>query len=808
VSLTDCCFSWNDYNLDIPSLHIRHGEFVTVVGKVGSGKSSLISAISGEMPLTSGTATAYGNISYVSQKPWIMNATFRDNVLFGNKYDQSKYTQVIHACALVDDIQEFPAGDMTEIGHSGINLSGGQKARLALARAIYNDGDIFLLDDVLSAVDAHVEQHLIKHVLKGILANKTRILVTHAEYVIPLSNRNIVMENGKLTISSNLEIKKYDSKPNSNDDDNISTPISLEAAAFKVTPNVLKSQPAYLLLYKYVVLCGFGVIAGGLAIELVGVCLSHYLNISQNQLISSNASSMNLDGITRYLILDLLLFVAESEFELLRDWFKSNIWNSVSLIKLRKQLLYKLTFAKLTYYERLSYSSITQAYNDNARMIAYGLALSASRIAFRSFKAISYLIIAFQVSPTLLLVTGIAAYPVAQLCKLENSIDLGSKIFYDHDNERHDYKAELIDGYQVIRIHQKVSIFMDILKGKMVNCIQLSSIGTYEFYKLVYQLFDMLVVAGTLICSWYLAVYKGHTLSPGMVDQWININQRAYKALELVLGGDKTISSRLAMFSKHLAFVDELEQEASQIIKDHRHPTNWPPQGIIEFKSYSMLYRADAGLVLKALSFTTRPSEKIGIVGRTGAGKSSLTFALLRLVEAAQGSIYIDGIDISTIGLHELRSSIAMVPQDPMLLPGTIRDNLDPGNEYNDATIQLALEKTGIWPLLDDQLDTWVDGTSFSAGQRQLLSLSRALLWNRKIVILDEATANIDSHTDQLIQQLIRQEFAHSTVLTIAHRLNTVMDSDRILVMDQGQVAEFDTPQALLQQPDSHFSKL
>ncbi|KAJ2448982.1 hypothetical protein EV183_005139 [Coemansia sp. RSA 2336] len=296
---------------------------------------------------------------------------------------------------------------------------------------------------------------------------------------------------------------------------------------------------------------------------------------------------------------------------------------------------------------------------------------------------------------------------------------------------------------------------------------------------------------------------------------------------------DDQLLPELTLLSRYYIFTEKVQREAPAVIESASPPANWPTDGTIEFQSYSMRYRPDNELVLKNLSFSIGRREKIGIVGRTGAGKSSLTHALMRTVEADSGRIIIDGIDISTIGLYDLRSRIGIIPQDPALFFGSIRDNLDPMHEYSDdeiwaaikaARIEHLLEKptekyveepeddydknNGIW-LEGTGLDKWVryEGRNFSVGERQLVSLCRALLWKRQILILDEATANVDNKTDQTIQAVLRQEFKDCTVLTIAHRLDTIMDCDRILVMDQGTVVEFDTPQRLMAQ-DGHFSRL
>ncbi|KAJ2698674.1 hypothetical protein H4218_003147 [Coemansia sp. IMI 209128] len=587
-------FSWGKEKFSIRSsaLEIKQGEFVAIVGKVGCGKSSIVSALCGEMPLVKGEACILGSIGYVSQKPWIMNGTFRENVLLGSEYDEERYKQIIEACALVEDLAQMPAGDMSEIGHAGINLSGGQKTRLALARAIYMEAKVFILDDLLSAVDAHVERHLVEHVLvgNGLLADKTRILVTHAEHVVPLCDKVITIDHGDIIVTAQTKVS-YNGMP-------VQDPVSsVELAQAGAKPISQETKPA-----------------------------------------------------------------------------KSG---------------------------------------------------------------------EFTVAPEL----DVPAF---------NQQTLWS---------------------------------------------------------------------------------NPHSFGPGKVDMMMRHSGSTLTKLSAISFADIGITMCLPSLSRFYVYTEQLGREAPHVIKETQPSANWPAQGAIEFRGYSMRYRSELDTVLDQLSFTINGKEKVGIVGRTGAGKSSLTYALLRLVEPAMGSVFIDGIDTSTVGLHTLRSNISIVPQDPVLFEGTIRDNLDPRREYTDAQVWEAIEKAKISYLLTTPtgvfdssvqpsgttlvrnpigkwiagvgLDKWVslNGTNFSVGERQLVSLCRALLWQRAILIMDEATANIDSATDQIMQAVIREEFRDKTVLTIAHRLNTVMSCDRILVMDAGKVQEFDSPSELLSR-DSHFSRL
>ncbi|KAJ2008341.1 ATP-binding cassette glutathione S-conjugate transporter ycf1 [Coemansia thaxteri] len=331
---------------------------------------------------------------------------------------------------------------------------------------------------------------------------------------------------------------------------------------------------------------------------------------------------------------------------------------------------------------------------------------------------------------------------------------------------------------------------------------------------------------------------NSQSLGPGNVDMLINISNSMLVKLSSLTFSDIGIMQILPSLSRFFVYTEQLAHEAPYIIKRARLAANWPAQGIIEFKNYSMRYRSELDTVLNQLTLTINSREKVGIVGRTGAGKSSLIYALLRLVEPAEGGVFIDGVDTSTLGLYDLRSNISVVPQDPVLFEGTIRDNLDPKCEYTDSEIWQAIDKAKIRHLvtaptgtyhqpvcrsapgaLPNQIGAWIagvglekwvmpGGVNFSVGERQLVSLCRALLWQRAILVMDEATANIDSATDQIMQAVISKEFKDKTVLTIAHRLNTVMNSDRILVMDAGKAVEFDSPAQLLSSKDSHFSRL
>ncbi|KAJ2820688.1 hypothetical protein IWW50_004958, partial [Coemansia erecta] len=604
VSIDNGTFKWlstDEPTLRNVSIQCKRDELVAVIGKVGAGKSSLVSAMLGDMIKCDGSVRIRGNIAYMPQQAWIMNATLRDNILFGNRFDQEFYNQVIDACALRQDLDMLPGGDMTEIGEKGINLSGGQKARVSLARAVYARADVYILDDPLAAVDAHVGKHIFTHVLgpQGMLKSRARILITNAVQYLSNVAHIVMLHEGAVLAQGSLT----------------------DIAASSV-------QARELICY----------------VELP----SGQETLIQE--VSDNNSAKNVDDSSQAPNPD-----------------KSNHKDNISTHSIIKK--------------------------------------DAANIGAVEWDCVKFYI---------------------QACGIRNR-----------------------------------------LSGEVV--------GSYVGLSLTYAL-SLVSILNTYI--------------------------RNMTMLELTF----TSVERTRKYSA-------LVPEAPEVIEDHRTSESWPEQGIVEFKDYSTRYREGLDLVLKGLSFRVLPNQKVGIVGRTGAGKSSLTLALFRIIEAAGGQILLDGEDISKYGLFDVRSKLSIIPQDPVLFAGTVRENLDPFNNYSDQDIWQALEHAHLADVIrakDERLEFLVtqSGENFSVGQRQLICLARALLKRAKVLVLDEATAAIDNATDTIIQESIRKEFKHCTVLTIAHRLNTIIDSDMILVIDGGKLAEYDTPQNLLENENSLFAKL
>ncbi|KAJ2886454.1 Canalicular multispecific organic anion transporter 1 [Coemansia aciculifera] len=864
VELDECVFSWstNSYTLAPITLQIKAGKFVTVVGRVGSGKSSFLSAICGEMPLKSGRGCVYGRIGYVEQKPWIMNATFRDNVLMGADFDEAYFWQVVDACALAADVRLFPSGDLTMIGTNGVNLSGGQKVRLALARALYLRADIYVLDDLLSAVDPHVERHIVERVLAadGIIGQKTRILVTHAEHLVPLSDTVITFVDGVMSVVrqlplalSTISIDTLDSKESmsGSDSDTVNQEVGM-ADIYSKPLEYRKIASMWSAIWRFVQLSGYGTVAIVMGINVAQTYALYYTQSLRIRLMTDSDPATMVQSLKYYLLVNAFVTIAGHQIYKLEEWIRRTVLTTRLEYKMRKQICQLVLSMPLPLLESLPYSTMSDLYFRTGFMVSqvFPRHLCAAMVS-SNLSAVSTIAQVIKTSPGLLVMCGPLAalgYAIERWHKdtLPKLYDV-SREAIDRPQER--LRDALECNRPLLRVHDMTDIYLDSLcqLKSMGLSLKLSEDAVRRSHNLMMTLFTEVIETAILVLKLYLRLFVSISVSPGELDAETGLAIGLYHRISGLLSQDGISDACIGQLSRYISHTEDTPREQPRVVADSRPLPTWPETGDIEFKRYRLRYRPDLDPVLNELSFVVRRNEKIGIVGRTGAGKSSLTYALMRLVEADSGSIVIDGTDISTIGLHDLRSRISIIPQDPSLFEGTIRDNLDPAHQYTDNEVWAAINACQIADLLDvptklskpkiknpdksdttskeepkqpkkarrrhwilgTGLDRWVEqkGSNFSVGQQQLVSLCRALLWRRKILVLDEATANVDTKTDQIMQSVIRQEFKDCTVLTIAHRINTIMDSDRVLVMDQGKVVEFDTPANLLAR-DGHFKRL
>jgi len=825
IEFTNVSYSWIKSpatpTLDKLNIKVKKGELIAVVGKIGSGKSSLISAVLGEIEKLEGDAQVNGNISYVAQQAWIQNMTLKDNILFGKELNKERYDSVVESCALASDLEILPSGDLTEIGENGVNLSGGQKQRVGLARAAYDESDIVLLDDPLSAVDAHVGKHLFDKLIgpTGILQNRTRILVTHNLSYLHKVDRIIIMDNGKIVEDGSLEelSKKNDSafKEFSSFIGTSNTDTEEEMPQIIKTKSVNKEDGK--LIAKEVKAEG-------------RVSVKHY---------SFYLKSMNVG----LFILVVLLFLVAEGFKVggnlvLAFWTENfdpdTNWNYIGYYsimalactlagmigqiscqyraaaasgKLHQSLLDKTMHAPMSFFETTPTGRILNRFTSDLDVVDAKIPQQLK--AFLS--CITMIIGTFTV------VTGTT--PLFLVPLLPISICYGFLQVYFTRTRRQvkrlesiakspifSHFSETIAGAPTIRAFGQEERFFKESESQVaqhLHCNYISDMSNRWLSIRVEFLGNCIVFFAALF-----AFYSRDKLSAGVIALSISY------AMQMIDGFGWTIRMAGELESDSVALerireYEELPQEA-----DWDTPggltDEWPQNGTVAFKEYSTKYRPELSCVLENFNLKVENNQKVGIVGRTGAGKSSLSLALFRIIEPTEGTIFIDGKDISKLGLQDLRSKLTIIPQEPTLFSGTVRFNLDPGNKFADEAIYQAIESAGLTSLVD-QFSGGLEhplsegGAGLSLGQRQLLCLARALLRRSKLLVLDEATAAVDTATDDRIQNTIRTEFEDCTVMTIAHRLNTVTGGDMIIVLDKGKMVEEGKPVELMKDPHSQF---
>ncbi|KAL7748869.1 Transporter of the ATP-binding cassette (ABC) [Sorochytrium milnesiophthora] len=993
-------FQLRDLTIKFPE-----GGLTIVVGATGSGKTSVLHALLGEMKPLSGHTFfpktdrkqmnergLYRGVAYVPQQAWLMNATIRDNILFGDQYNRTLYKSVIRDCALTRDFEILEGGDQTEIGEKGINLSGGQKQRISLARACYNRAQNILLDDVLSAVDAPTAAHIFDNCIAGpkaLLAGRTRVLVTHnIGLTAPSADWIVFMKDGAAVAQGpNVNVVKDRVAALGLEElslfDGVATPLS--SSALLAQPGARQSVISDTLVSsvadtnneedkpdakgkgKLIPQSSVATLVGSddaLGDQKSSTCGSDLIDdgghsfdmpektgtklIEDEQKASGNVSSAVYKAYVEALggwfwtSMVLMSVVVPQIIAIGQDWWLKN-WadaykteevaspNATMALMLSEQVASSLsamadvqqTAAFLT--NTLLMSTLPNSEQDAAPQTL----VHAADQQQQSVNVNYYL----TVYACLTLLAVVLSYCFT-LVEIATTLYASQRLHGDMLNRILRAPISFFDKTPLGRITNRFSKDVQTIDREIMDvCLGFvwavtSSMSVVALVTFIRPLFIVLFVpvayAFLYVARYYLASsreikrWESNTRSPiysifgetalgtsvirafGARDQfeaslydkvdkyhrtffylwgfnrWLAIRTDFLSNTATLICGLVIVSSRGVMdaglaglalsycltFSNNCLWVcrmwaaveiemnsmervleyTQLEQEPPAIIDGNRPPAEWPSRGSIQVNNLSLRYSPDLPPVLKSVSFVVQPREKVGIVGRTGAGKSTLALAFFRFLEASEGSITIDSIDIARIGLEDLRSRLTIIPQDPVLFEGTIRSNLDVFNEYDDLTLWNALKRVHLiqssQPLTSSSvlqqsqqqqlylstmeasmtasqanvgpsitLDSSVSegGANFSVGQRQLLALARALLRRSKVIVMDESTANVSHDLDAKIQETIRSEFSASSILCIAHRLRTVIDFDRILVLDHGEVREFDTPYNLLQQEDGIF---
>nr|XP_048699538.1 ATP-binding cassette sub-family C member 10 isoform X2 [Caretta caretta] len=820
----------------IQDLAVAKGALVGVVGKVGCGKSSLLAAITGELNRLGGQVYVWDlerGFGLATQEPWIQFTTVRENILFGRDYDARLYHEVLEGCALSDDLNILPAGDQTEVGENGVTLSGGQKARIALARAVYQEKEIYLLDDPLAAVDADVANHLMQKCILGVLKHKTRILCTHRTEFLEKADTLLLMDNGRIvktgTPSEILPLVEATPKVNENkrrqnkvpaeqgqeEDMEIEEEELGQANCLLQREEEKKEGAVAFQVYRAYWLAVGSCLALSIFFSLLLMqasgnvsvwWLSHWIsnlpqmaNISTRPLSASVPSPQlllfSLAGLVSRIqvlgtapvhpnsTLDVNFYLmvyggiagANSVFTILRAFlFAYGTIRAATVIHSR--LLQRVMKATVTFFDITPTGRILNRFSSDLYCVDDSLPFILNIFLANVFGLLGMLVmityglpwIGLILLPLAALYFSIQRYYRCTSRELKRLYSLTLSPIYTHF-------SETLTGLSTIRATRATDRFEaeNQLRLEQNQRCLFASNTAMQWLDIRLQMIGVAVV--TAIAGIAIIQHQRQLGNPGLVGL----------ALSYALSVTNLLSGLISSFTQTetmMVSVERAEEYSTDIPIEPQEQLvqvapDWPSQGHVEFQQVVLTYRPGLPNALDGVTFTIYPGEKVGIVGRTGSGKSTIFLALFRMVELRGGRILLDNVDSRSVGLESLRSKLAIIPQDPFLFSGTIRENLDPLGRHTDFDLYQVLEQCHLQVVITQMggLDSELGerGKSLSVGQRQLVCLARALLTQAKVLCIDEATASVDQKTDQLLQQTIRQRFADKTVLMIAHRTDS-----------------------------------
>ena len=826
------------------------GELITIIGETGCGKTCLINAILNNLELLNENSPDKNryiyskNISYACQDPWIMNGTIRDNILFYNEFDSERYYQVVNACQLDKDFENLKHGDLTEIGSTGNNISGGQRARIALARAIYKDADIYLFDDPISSVDTYISMKIFHQGIVKLLKNKTVIYVTHDTRNLKYSNKVVVMNRFEIEFEGNFEKfcdnEKYkdiiDKAHNNKNENKINKDITeIKGEYFSNKDDsfgrLLRDEDQVHGKVSWRLYDLFFRIQGGYCLFLILIMLTLsivVINAYGKEFVSSwSNKAKNQDDL-----------VKENNYKFFMQY--STILFIGIVIQFIKEMLVAFSNFKSTKYlhEKMIFSLIHAPINLFFDVVPIGQILNRLIHDLDLSQEIIWMF-------NKILKSLIGLFTSIYICFMENR----ESIYASPIIALLAYlllKYFITAGRDLNRLNgisrsPVISLFSETILGiTTIRTFKKENPSKKKFYEKLNDHFGvMLYKYGTdnwfcmsldLISHFYLGFVLGGAIfnidsfdakTVGiMLDYSSDFSEELLEVFEQGTHVEKSLISleRCDAYTKIQSenYEDEkIEKNKIYSLEDK----SWPNEGKVIYENYSMKYRPNCDLALKNINININSGEKIGIVGRTGSGKSSLTLSLFRIVEAFKGKITIDGKNIAEIPLKKLRRAISIVPQEPFLLEGTLKTNLDPLNLYNEQEINEVLDKVKLYQMMENDnmgrnvlkgINTEIKeyGNNLSFGCRQLLCVARAILRKSKVIILDEATSSVDQKTEDIISTAVDTMFKDSTVITIAHRINTVKKCQRIIVMNAGEIVEVGKPDDLIKDNKSKFYSL
>ncbi|CAO2821256.1 unnamed protein product [Amaranthus hypochondriacus] len=831
--------SW-DINSSKPTLQninldVHPGEKIAICGEVGAGKSTLLAAILGEVPYTDGTVEVNGRIAYVSQTAWIQTGTLRENILFGSSMDEMRYQETLHRCSLVKDLELLPYGDLTEIGERGVNLSGGQKQRIQLARALYQDADIYLLDDPFSAVDAQTATNLFNEYVMEALSGKTVVLVTHQVDFLPAFHCCLLMSDGKIlkagtyhellasssqfldlvnahqtTVGSEPEVEVSTSRKSKYSNTN---EIEKQYETAKGETQLIRKEEREVGntgLKPYLIYLNQS--KGYLYFSILA--LSHIAFLC-SQIIGNTwmASAVDNPEVSKFtlIVVYVIIGLCTPLILLVRSLAVVTLGMESSK-SLFSQLLNSLFRAPMSFYDSTPLGRILSRISSDLSLVDLDIAFSIQTAFGGTTYTFSALVILAVITWQVLFVSLPAVYMAILLQRyyFATAKEL-MRLNGTTKSKVASHLAESVAGAMTIRAFKEEERFI----SKTLNLIDTNASPNFHNFAANEWLIHRIEILGATIlaaAALFMVLLPPDTFSSGFIGMALSYGLALNTAMVFAIQNQCTLANHIVSVERLSQYMD-IESEAPEFIENSRPPLNWPSVGKVEILNLQIRYRPNTPLILRGISCTFEGGDKIGIVGRTGSGKTTLIGALFRLVEPVGGKIIVDGIDICSIGLHDLRSHFGIIPQDPTLFNGTVRFNLDPLSQHDDEEIWKVLDKCQLKEAVDEKsqgLDSLVmdDGCNWSMGQRQLFCLGRALLRRSRVLVLDEATASIDNTTDIILQKTIRSEFGSSTVIIVAHRIPTVMDCTKVLAISDGKLMEYDEPMKLMKKEGSLFKQL